>query len=230
MNNRIKHRLVGVSLAAMATLTACGDGGGSIGPPLSAETKAAFRALPLDVRTQIWAERPERVSYLGPVDGTNLYVGVITTGDSIEVYLCDSETTAVWFKGTATGSDLIAANDEVSLTATTSGSGLAGSVTIDGTTHDFAAVPADYPADIWQTFALTADDHLVRGGWIVLPDETQRGAIKQGAEILSTQPLDLATAIVPPVDGSNGDATPVVFSAPATPSEPVPFTSGKKKV
>jgi hypothetical protein len=153
-------------------------------------------------------------SFVGAIEGTELYIGVIRRGESVEAYVCDGAQTAAWFTGTAAGSQLSAANERITLTASESAAGLAGSVTIDGTDFGFNAVPSAYPADVWQAFGLADNGEFLRGGWIVLPDGTQRGAVKSGSTIVSTAALDVSTA-APALGGT--------LTTPAIPV--VPFSS-----
>jgi hypothetical protein len=213
---RLIQRYAALGLVAIVALAGCGSSDDvDRGPELSAETVARFNALPPSLQTLILTPRPAPVSFVGSVDDTETYVGVATSGDSAQVYVCDGQDVAIWLLGTADGSGVSASDDAASVTASVSGASLTGTVTIGGVSHSFFAARAEYPADLWESLSRDADGQLVRGGWIVLADGTQRGAVKQGLEIVSTESID------PPADdGSDGAVTPV-------PSEPVPF---QKKV
>ena len=211
--NTMAQRTAALGLVAIVALTACGDSSNDVdrGPELSDETIAKFNELPPSLQALIATTRPAPISFVGSVDDTKIYVGVTTSGGIAQVYLCDGQEIAIWLLGTADDSGVNASDEAASVTASISGASLAGTVTVDAVSHSFVADRAEYPADLWESLTVGADGQLVRGGWIVLADGTQRGAVKQGSKIVSTDSID------PPADGeSDGAVAPV-------PSEPVPF-------
>ncbi len=209
-----------LGLAMMVALAACGSSGDDAahdtGPELSDATVAKLRALPASLQETILAPGSAPISFVGQVDRTEIYIGATTTGGLAQIYLCDGQEIAIWLRGIVDGSTITADDGDVSLVATISEASLTGSVALRGVSHLFDAVRSEFPADLWESLSLAGDGQLVRGGWIVLDDGTQRGAVKQGVTIVSTPTLDPATGSASA--GSSGTAQP---------SEPVPF---QKKV
>ena len=211
-----------LGLVMMVALAACGSSDDEAphdtGPELSDATVAKLRALPASLQETILAPGPAPISFVGRVDGTEIYIGATTTGDLAQIYLCDGQEVAIWLRGIVDGATITADDGDVSLAATISEASLTGSVAVSGVSRLFEAVRSEFPADLWESLALADDGQLLRGGWIVLADGTQRGAVKQGVTIVSTPALDPAT-------GSAGSGA----SGTAQPSEPVPFQKKVKK-
>jgi hypothetical protein len=214
-------RATALGLAMIVALAACGTSSNEApdtGPELSDATLAKFLALPASLRETILAPGFAPISFVGRVDGTEIYIAATMSGGPAQIYLCDGQQIASWLRGTVDGSTITADDSDASVVATISADGLTGSVTVGDVGHSFTAARADFPADLWESLALADDGQLIRGGWIVLADGTQRGAVKQGVRIVSNAAIDPAT-------GSSGSGA----TGTAQPSEPVPFQKKKKK-
>ena len=205
--------------------TACGSSNpkaGRVGAGATPETKRAFEAAPQQIKDHAAAATKTHattVSYVGKVAGSEAYIGIVDTGGEFIAYVCDGAKVAEWLDGQVSGTSLTAKSAKVSLTATRSGSTVSGTVTLAGSDQAFSAKSStDFPSDLWEATGVK-NGEFVRGGWIVLPDGSQHGAVKQAATITSTASLDTTTA-APDVDGSGA-------LNPATPAAPVP---AKKKI
>ena len=126
--------------------------------------------------------RPVAGSWVGQVEGSDAYV-VVVVGKKGQrrpagVYLCDGADQAIWFFGSTTNRTLDLDGDGgATVAARVTKSRVTGTVTLaDGTSLDFRAKPAKRPAGIYRAVAADGAD-LYEGGWIVLPDGTQRGAV-----------------------------------------------------
>ena len=162
---------------------------------------------------QIRTHSPD--TFVGKVDGTDAFIAVVKLQQQVIAYVCNGTPSGVtvskWFQGTLKDGQLDAkATDGSSLTGTLAGKTLNGSVSIAGALRVFASTDSPSPAGLWLTVG--ADDFdeianareqklpfenldLLRVGWIVLPDGSQRGAINKKT----------GTTIAEPVNTSNGN-------------------------
>ncbi len=164
-------------------------------------------------------------SFVGKLPGTDAYISVVSRGSTVEAYLCDSKGIAVWLKGKQRGNAFSAANasNDVTLSATARASALQGSVTLNGSRITFSLARAASPAGLYETFvAATPTRDVLRVGWVVLADGSQRGAGKVGTTIVPVAALD-PIALAVDVEG-NGTLVPIVSMG----SEPVAFKTSKK--
>ena len=162
---------------------------------------------------QIRTHRPD--TFVGKVDGTDAFIAVVKLQQQVIAYVCDGTpggvTVSKWFQGTLKDGQLNAkATDGSALTGTLAGKNLNGSVGVAGALRAFSSTDAPSPAGLWLTvgtddFDEIANAHerklpfenldLLRVGWIVLPDGSQRGAINKKT----------ATVIAEPVNTNNGN-------------------------
>lgn len=211
--------LVGTLLIAVA---ACGgDNGNQASETTASQSNAAAApVLSADQQTELAAIRTdaasERISFVGTVSGTDAYVAVVASGNKATVYLCDSAKIALWFVADlATDGTLAAAHQSgARVEAKLAASEVTGTVHLGGTPHGFSAKQAAFPAGLWEGYDVSAlsGAGLVRYGWIVLPDGTQRGSKVQTTATSSAGELDTGTGT-----GQDGTA--------ATPSSPPPPTA-----
>jgi len=204
--------ILSAALAA-GVLTGCGgsdDGGSSTLTPEQAQALAEAEAR---------ANAP-RQNFAGTVDGTDAYVGVIAYGAELTAYVCDGVEIAKWFDGELDGVNLsLTAKDGSTLDGTILDGTLEGIVTLaDGTTGQFSAPAAHFPAGLWQLATET-----LRVGWVVLADGSQRGAGTGEGGIKKTLPVNTGTGTAGS-DLNNAPAAPP--SAP--PADPVPDRLRKK--
>lgn len=127
-------------------------------------------------------------SFAGRTENADLFAAVLTHENGVEAYFCDGKR-SYWFKGVA--SDGVIEMQEASgakLLLELAGDVVVGRLVADGavTRFDLPQVRGDvlFRAD---TFA---GETRVLGGWIVLPDGAQRGAIKVNTTVINSSLLD----------------------------------------
>ncbi len=142
-------------------------------------------------------------SFVGPTEGSESFVAIVTNGDTVMGYVCDGETTAEWFTGAA-------ARDSIDLTSAGSidlvaqrgtGDTLDGTVTAgDGTESSFSTTRVDLDGTQGGLCRgiLQVDGVTYTGGWIVLPDGQQRGAVigDDGSKLFDVPDIDPVTMVV----------------------------------
>ena len=118
-------------------------------------------------------------TFVGTVDGTDAFVALVPQEDnSLIAYVCDGQTISTWFKGERNENavDLTAANGarlQASLEADTA----TGSITLtDGQTYAFTTQLATGGAGLYRAEETISGADYV-GGWIILNDGSQRGAV-----------------------------------------------------
>jgi hypothetical protein len=131
-------------------------------------------------------------SYAGTVEGSDAYVAVYVDeaekkGAKREVtaYVCDGAEISEWFDARAKGNTFTLTSDEgARLKVKLREDEASGSFRPEGGEKlRFAAPVADDPAGLYRAEE-TVDDDEYLGGWIVLPDGTQRGFIELNGTIL----------------------------------------------
>lgn len=174
---------------APATPSQGGAQSGSTTPATAAQS-AAFKNLK-DVDTATTRE------FVGAVDGSDIYAAMTVTTDaatgkpkSAVAYFCDSKNVANWFSSTTFDGDKIVftSRNGATFDANVKDNTISGTVDLAGTKRDVAVkeVSADGEAGLYLADH-TIDPDLAnteRGGWIVLPDGTQRGAIRSNTTLL----------------------------------------------
>lgn len=142
-------------------------------------------------------------SFVGPAEGSESFVAIVTDGEQVMGYVCDGATTAEWFTGAA-------ARDSIDLTSAGSiglvaergtGDTLDGTVTTaDGTESSFSAARVDSDGSEGGLCrgTLQVDGVTYTGGWIVLPDGRQRGAVigDDGSKLFDVPDIDPETMVV----------------------------------
>ena len=143
-------------------------------------------------------------SYVGTAKGTDAFVAVLVgkrvTGGRQQVlgYVCDSKRIAEWFHGTTTGPAFtVRSSAGATLTVTVASGHATGTFTLAGAAHSFTAPLAKRPAGLYHGQKTTHGKHYL-GGWIILPDHRQRGAVKTGSTITASPPL---TGFITPIGG-----------------------------
>lgn len=133
--------------------------------------------------------------YVGAVDDA-LFVGLdVMEADhpeaprAVSAYLCDGADVSVWLHGSLEGSDATLRADTAMLEVTLAGDRAYGSVSLDGdAARVFAAEAATDEAGLYRP-----EEPDVRGGWIVLADGRQRGAMRAGGGVAENPTLSLPT-------------------------------------
>ena len=148
---------------------------------------------------------PTVVTFVGPVENSDAFIALSRVGESVLAYVCDGGNTATWLKGAATGSAFDLTAGEARLRATIRGGRLEGTFTsAQGGAHAFVAQQAAEGGGFYRAVQSAAGIAYV-GGWILLRDGQQRGAVKaDGAIIPGPQPtLDPARPEVSLPDGGS---------------------------
>jgi hypothetical protein len=135
-------------------------------------------------------------SFAGAVQGSQAYVAVYAHKPDkkgrrdVIAYVCDGAQMAEWFsKHRVKGNTLtLASHGGAHLKAKLTKKTATGAVTLaDGTKLTFTAALVAEPAGLYRAEQTAGGDHYL-GGWIVLPDGTQRGDIKRNGIIGSGSP------------------------------------------
>lgn len=153
-------------------------------------------------------------SYVGTVDASAAYVAVVVEPDGATLaYVSDGDESVDWLDGRVADDAASLRNDGGAvLDVTFTDDGATGSFTRPGVAPlTFTVEPADAPAGLYRAEKVLADGLYV-GGWVVLADGTQKGAVRRFETPLppgSVDPvldLDDPTIVVP---GGTLTATPV---------------------
>lgn len=150
--------------------------------------------------TQPPDEQSEPVTYVGYVDSGAASVAVIVDGDEALAYVCDGNTREAWLSGAAADGQLELTGDRGSLTATYDGFVVEGETTVDGQTWTFSVAQVDPPDGLYRFADTVAGGAEVVGGWIVLPDGNQVGAVNVDGETQPAEQLNVDTGQVT-IDG-----------------------------
>jgi hypothetical protein len=160
----------------------------------------------------------ESGTYVAHIPGTQAYLAAVLSPDEVAAYLCDSDGTAAWFahhSHDGGAASLVSRSGKARLTLTPAGDGLNARVRMpDGSTHAVALERATGSAGLYRAIAKTRGG-VLEGGWVVLGDGSQRGALNQfaGGGIDLRRPSE--TTAAPPIDAVQGT---VKWALPANPS------------
>lgn len=170
MKSHVRKVIVG--LAATVVLAACGNYGGG------EESKEAA------------------ASFATAVEGSDAFVGAVVdeADDRVMAYVCDGKSVATWFTGKAAedGTISLTSADGSRLSGRVAGDRLTGSLVLPngGATLNFSAPEVDSPAGLYRSKSQLRGEAAV-GGWVVLEDGRQRGAVRTTTGFISWEP-DLA--------------------------------------
>lgn len=142
-------------------------------------------------------EAAQAVTYVGYVDDDGASVAVIVTGDEAIAYLCDGNAVEAWLDGSAVDGQLELTGERGSLTGDFDDLQATGQAIADDQTWTFTIEAVEPPEGLYRFADTIAGGAEVVGGWIVLPDGTQVGALNVDGQ---TQPA-------PALDVENGQAT-----------------------
>ena len=142
-------------------------------------------------------------SFVGPTEGSESFVAIVTNGEQVMAYVCDGESTAEWFSGAVARNsiDLTSAGSIGLVAERGTGDTLDGTVTAgNGTESSFSAARVDLDGSEGGLCRgiLQVDGVTYTGGWIVLPDGRQRGAVigDDGSQRFDVPDIDPVTMIV----------------------------------
>lgn len=197
------RRIAAAVVAGLLLLVSCGnddDGATADDGGEASTTTSTGSGQADDVGFDVESGAPE---FVGTLDGDDdVYVAVVRGEEAAIVYLCDGETIAEAFLGEVDGdSATLASPAGGELTVTWDGDEAAGTGRLgDGTEVAFTTTEVDPEGEAGAFFALPGDDDALTegdyGGWIVLPDGSQRGAIRIGGTLSDGGTLDPATGQV----------------------------------
>lgn len=164
-----------------------------------------------------------RTTFTGAVTD-DLFVGIATAAHpedperrALMVYLCDGEEVSVWTADEVTGRESTLVTGDASITMTVNADEVTGTVTLaDAPPQPFAAPRATGDAGLYRAVrSIEGLDYV--GGWIILNDGRQLGAVTVDGAVVDNPPLDLATGEAT-IEG--GTLTPsAMFFCPPWPLE-----------
>ncbi|MCI0397949.1 MAG: hypothetical protein L0332_16670 [Chloroflexi bacterium] len=118
-------------------------------------------------------------SFVGTVADTDAYIAIVPQeNNNIIAYVCDGQTISVWFRGERNENSLdLTATNGARLQASLETETATGNVTlVDGQVHSFTATLASGEAGLYRAEEAIDGNNFV-GGWILLNDGSQRGAV-----------------------------------------------------
>jgi hypothetical protein len=141
-------------------------------------------------------------SFVGTVAGSDAYAAVVVgpDGDAL-AHVTDGGYSVDWLAGTFAGRTATLRNEGgATLEARVERRGVTGSFTRpQAATLQFTAQPTEAPAGLYRATQDFADGRYV-GGWVVLPDRTERGTVRRYETPLIPGEVD-------PTTFTPGDAT-----------------------
>ncbi|MBB5787335.1 hypothetical protein [Jiangella mangrovi] len=138
----------------------------------------------------------EPETYVGYVDGGGASVAVIIDGAEAIAYVCDGASREAWLAGTASDGRIELTGERGSLSAAFDGTVVQGETTVDGQNWTFTIAQVDPPEGLYRFADTVSGGAEVVGGWIVLPDGTQVGAVSVDGETRPAEPIDVGTGRV----------------------------------
>lgn len=180
---RVRMGLVGLGVVAALALAGCGSDG-SDGTPSTAAGSAGSR------------------SYVGTVQGTAAFVGVVVDGSRVLAYVCDgtpgdpqgtAPSIQAWFNGPSDGDAVDVRQAAGRLMVQLTGSAMAGTLTLaDGRTLPVSGTPVQGDAGLYRAEASGSAGRGV-AGWILAADGQQRGGFGgDGISLTGVRTLNLA--------------------------------------
>lgn len=118
-------------------------------------------------------------TFVGTVEGTDAFIALVPQeNNTVIAYVCDGQTISTWFRGdrTENGIDLAAANGAQLIANLEAETATGRFILPDGQEHTFTAQLATDPAGLYRAEEAIDGTEYV-GGWIILADGDQRGAI-----------------------------------------------------
>jgi hypothetical protein len=150
-------------------------------------------------------------SYVGTVEETGAYVGIVIADDGRAVaFVTDGEWSVDWLEGFVDGEGAVLGNDggaelKVSFAEGTTADDPSQPIVLSGTfvrpddvaPQRFAAGAAAEPAGLYRAVQVFADGEY-QGNWVVLPDGTQKGAVRRHETPLPEGAVDTELELVEP--------------------------------
>jgi hypothetical protein len=127
------------------------------------------------------------------------FVAVVTTQNKAIAYLCDGDFLAEWFRSDLQPGGLFEARStskKSGITAQVNAGSVVGAITLEsGKVIQFRATPADGTAGLYRSDD-NIDNQRFLGGWVVLPNGEQRGAVIGGGSTRPGRKLEFRTGFV----------------------------------
>jgi hypothetical protein len=147
------------------------------------------------------AAEGELITYAGDIDG-DLFIALdMIEGDgaeeerAIRAYLCDGADVSVWMTGQFSGDEVTLVSGDTRITLTSINS-VTGTVSLAGGAEvPFSGERAMGEAGLYRAEGTFEGQDYV-GGWIVLNNGQQRGAITLGGQVMENPTLDASTGTV----------------------------------
>ena len=163
---------------------------------------------------------PNVRTFVGYVENSDAFIALSQVDGEVMAYVCNGRDMATWLRGSSGDGAVELSSGEAHLRAAYDGSGFSGTFTsAHGGSHAFRARPAAQGAGFFRAAQTVAGLAYV-GGWVVLGDGQQRGAVKAGGLLIegARVPLDPGRPVVALPGGGALTARPVedVLAAPAT--------------
>lgn len=165
------------------------------------------------------ASVPPVHTFVGYVENSDAFIALAQLDGEVMAYVCNGRNVATWLRGSASEDGIDLTAGEARLRATYERGGITGTFTsAQGGSHAFRARPAAQGAGFYRAAQTVAGLGYV-GGWIVLSDGQQRGAVKADGVVVeeALAPLDMAHPVVALPGGGTLRAQPVadMLAAPA---------------
>ncbi len=126
-------------------------------------------------------------TFVAVTENPQAFVAIVTSGDKTLAYVCDGEKIAEWYRGRAVNGSvsLTSTGGASKLTAKRNGDVWEGLVTLEGDRNwAFKAATTSAPAGLYRSDDVLNSARFL-GGWVVLDNGDQRGAVIGGG---STRP------------------------------------------
>jgi hypothetical protein len=180
---------------------------------------AGLLLLPLLSACERALSVPRVHTFVGYVENSDAFIALAQIDGEVMAYVCNGRDMATWLRGSASEGAIDLTSGEARLQASYGGAGVTGTFTsAQGGAHTFRARPAARGSGFYRAVQTVAGLGYV-GGWIVIGDGQQRGAVKADGVLVegTLAPLDPKTPTVALPGGGTLTAQPVAdfLSAPS---------------
>lgn len=170
----IRTVLAALAVSSITLLAACSNDDSSTASTTSASSPAMSSSTAGDMQPMMdsipspFVDAPQLANtYLGSVEGTDAYIAVIMADDKAVAFLCDGSSMWEWPTGSFKDNRVELTNPSgTTVGARLDGSTLTGTVKINGTDHNFSAVPAQSNEGVYRT-VVNENGQVSTVGWII---------------------------------------------------------------
>jgi hypothetical protein len=115
-------------------------------------------------------------SFVGLLEGTDAHIAIVSDGENLVGYVCDSKNISIWFQADVggTSADVNARTEQDLGEVDFLGDTADGEIEVDGERRSFSAELAVGDAGLYRAFK-EDDEGTVEVGWVVLNDGSQHG-------------------------------------------------------